>query len=98
MTAPRSTRRPSTTVPLNFRIRPGARALIDRAADLLGKTRTDFMIEAAERRAAEVLLDQNPIVVSPELFAAFVAKLDAPPEPSEALRRTMAARPPWEAR
>jgi len=87
-----------TTVPLNFRIRPAARALIDRAADLLGKTRTDFMIEAAERRAAEVLLDRNPIGVSPERFDDFVAKLDAAPEPNEKLRRTMSVQPPWETR
>lgn len=98
MAAPRLTRRASTTVPLNFRIRPAARALIDRAAELLGKTRTDFMIEAAERRAADVLLDRNPIGVPPERFEEFVAKLDAAPEPNEKLRRTMALPPPWETR
>ncbi len=37
---------------LNIRIKPQVRELIDRAASLAGKTRTDFVLDAA-RRAAE---------------------------------------------
>lgn len=32
------------SVPLNIRIKPATRNLIDRAAELLGKTRTDFHV------------------------------------------------------
>lgn len=39
------------SVPLNIRIKPATRNLIDRAAELLGKTRTDIMLEASGRRA-----------------------------------------------
>lgn len=62
------------SVPLNMRIKPATRNLIDRAAELLGKTRTDFMLEASERRAEEVLLDRTKFTVSPEIFAQCPAR------------------------
>ena len=37
---------------LNFRVKAEDRSLIDRAARLLGKSRTDFMLEAARRPGA----------------------------------------------
>lgn len=43
------------SVPLKLRITPATRNLIDRAAELLGKTRAEFMLEASERHAQEVL-------------------------------------------
>ncbi len=44
---------------LNLRIKPSARNLIDRAAELTGKTRTDFVLEASQRAAEEALLDRT---------------------------------------
>ncbi len=84
------------SVPLNFRIKRSRRNLIDRAAELIGKTRTDFMLEASERRAEEVLLDQTVFTVSPDAYATFLERLDSPAEPNERLRRTMMARAPWD--
>jgi uncharacterized protein (DUF1778 family) len=84
------------SVPLNFRIKPSVRNLIDRAAELLGKHRTDFVIEAAERRAEEILLDRTAFTVSPEMYAEFLARLDAPPQPNERLKRTMTTKAPWD--
>lgn len=80
---------------LNLRIRPEERGLIDRAAMLTGKTRTDFVLEAARRAAEEALLDRTVLTVSPEAYAAFLARLDEPPRPNERLRRTMQTTPPW---
>ena len=82
--------------PLNLRIKPEERGLIDRAAKLTGKTRTDFVLEAAHRAAEEALIDRTVFNVSPETYAAFVARLDEPPEPNDRLRRTMQSVPPWE--
>lgn len=84
------------SVPLNLRIKPTTRSLIDRAAELLGKTRTDFMLEASERRAEEVLLDRTVFTVSPETYAEFLSRLDEPPAPDERLKRTMATKAPWD--
>ena len=81
---------------LNLRIRPDDRGLIDRAAHLTGKTRTDFVLDAARRAAQEALLDRTVLTVSPGAYAAFLKRLDAPPQPNARLRRTMQTTPPWE--
>ena len=87
---------PDASVPLNMRIKPATRNLIDRAAELLGKTRTDFMLEASERRAEEVLLDRSVFTVSPEVYAEYLARLDAPAQTNERLKRTMSTKAPWD--
>lgn len=81
---------------LNLRIHPAERNLIDRAAEALGTTRTDFILRAARRAAEETLLDQTLFSVSPEAYAAFLARLDEPPQPNERLRKTMQAPLPWD--
>ena len=81
---------------LNVRIKPEDRNLIDRAARLLGKSRTDFLLESARRAAQDALLDQTLFKMSPTVYAEFVARLDLPPAPNERLRRTMTSPAPWE--
>ena len=81
---------------LNLRIKPEERGLIDRAAKTLGKNRTEFMLDAARRAAEETLLDRTIFTVSPKAYAEFLARLDAPPQPNERLRRTMRTSAPWE--
>ena len=81
---------------LNLRIKPEERGLIDRAAKMLGKNRTDFMLDAARRAAEDALLDRTIFTVSPKAYAEFLARLDAPPQPNERLRRTMRTSAPWE--
>jgi len=80
---------------LNLRIPAAERSLIDRAAEAAGKTRTDFILEAARRAAEETLLDRALMVVSPEAYGEFLTRLDQPAQPSESLRRTMQAKAPW---
>lgn len=80
---------------LNLRIQPAARSLIDRAAASAGKTRTDFILEAACRAAEDALLDRAVMTISPKAFAEFLARLDAPAQPNARLRKTMQTRPPW---
>jgi uncharacterized protein (DUF1778 family) len=45
-------------VSINLRALPEQRDLIDHAANLLGKNRSDFMLEAACERAQAIVLDQ----------------------------------------
>jgi uncharacterized protein (DUF1778 family) len=80
---------------LNLRIRPAERNLIDRAAESIGKTRTDFILEAARRAAEDALLDRTIFSVDAQAYAEFKRRLDAPALPNERLRRTMKVRPPW---
>ncbi|MES2194322.1 MAG: DUF1778 domain-containing protein [Pseudomonadota bacterium] len=81
---------------LNLRIKPELRGLIDRAAQLAGKNRTDFVLEAARRAAEDALLDRTMFSVSPKAYAEFLKRLDAPPQPNARLRRTMQAKAPWD--
>ena len=82
---------------LNIRIKPELKGLIDRAAEALGKTRTDFVLDASRKAAEDALLDRTTLPVSGKAYQEFLARLDAPPEPNERLRKTMATPPPWEA-
>lgn len=79
---------------VNLRVREDIRGLIDRAALAHGKTRSDFMIEAARRAAEEALLDQTLVRVDPATFARFLEVLDQPPA-GEGYRRLMEAPKPW---
>ncbi len=81
---------------LNLRIKPEERDLIDMAAKVQGKNRTDFILEAARNAAQEILLDRTILSVSPEAYAKFVALLDAPPQPNERLLKTMQTPAPWD--
>ena len=81
---------------LNIRIKPKVRGLIDRAAELVGKNRTDFVLDAARQAAEDALLDRTVFALSPKSYADFLARLDAPPKPNKRLRKTMRARPPSE--
>ena len=67
---------------LNLRIPPAERNPIDRAAESAGKTRTDFILEAARRAAEETLLDRVLMVVGPEAYGEFLRRLDSPAQPT----------------
>jgi uncharacterized protein (DUF1778 family) len=84
-------------VTISIRAKAGQRDLIDQAADRLGRSRSDFMLEAACRQAEDVLLDQTFFALDAKNFAAFQALLDEPPAPTDRLRRTLQARAPWDA-
>jgi len=96
MSPPSTTTRAPRRDSLNIRIKADERALIDRAAELTGKTRTDFVLDAAHRAAVEALTDRSLFVVDANTYAKFVAALDASPAVNEKLRRTMQTPAPWD--
>lgn len=82
---------------INLRALPEQRDLIDHAASVLGKNRSDFMLEAACERAQAVLLDQVFFGLDEEKFRQFNAMLDAAPISQNAgLERLMGVKAPWE--
>lgn len=80
---------------INLRAQPAQRDLIDHAASLLGKNRSEFMLEAACERAQAVLLDQVFFRLDADKFRQFTQMLDAPPGPNPGLDRLMALEPRW---
>lgn len=92
-------RREKATSPretINLRASAEQKALIDRAASRLGKTRTEFMLDSAREAAENTLLDQRLFLLDDSHYAEFVACLDAPVEPTEALKKVLSAPSPWE--
>lgn len=81
---------------INIRSSRQQRDLIDRAAEAAGKSRSEFMIEAACREATNVLLDQTYFALDEEAFAWFQAMLDSPPPPTDQLRKLLLTKAPWE--
>lgn len=80
---------------IHLRALPEQRDLIDQAARLLGKNRTDFVLEAACDKAQSVLLDQVFFSLDDAKFRAFTAMLDAPVQPNPGLERLLAVKAPW---
>jgi uncharacterized protein (DUF1778 family) len=82
---------------INLRARPVQRDLIDHAAQLLGKNRSDFMLEAACDKARNVLLDQVFFSLDDAKYQSFVQMLDAPVASNVGLERLMSVKPVWQA-
>ncbi|WP_408022662.1 type II toxin-antitoxin system TacA family antitoxin [Stappia albiluteola] len=81
---------------INLRIETSTRELIDNAAAVLGKTRTEFMIESARRQAIDVLLDQRLFMLDADRFNTFMNALDNPPAPGPKLRSLLRRAPAWQ--
>ena len=84
------------TVSINIRAKAKQRNLIDQAAERLGSSRSDFMLEASCRKAEDVLLDQAFFAVDAGTFAKFQAMLDRPLPPTDKLRRLLKTKAPWD--
>lgn len=83
-------------VTINLRAPAPLRDLIDRAAGILGKNRSEFMLDTARRRAEDVLVDQRLFMLDDERYAAFLDLVNQPPKPVAELRRLMATKAPWD--
>jgi uncharacterized protein (DUF1778 family) len=82
--------------PLSMRLPEADIAMIDRAAILRGRSRTDFVRDAAVRAAEDVLMESAPIRMSPAGFKAFVAALSAPAAPVPEMVELFRRKAPWE--
>jgi uncharacterized protein (DUF1778 family) len=91
-----TTERAGQSVTINLRADQAKRALIDRAAERLGKNRSEFMLEAACRAATAVLLDQRLFLLDDKAYKRFTTALDKPPAENSRLRRLLRAKAAWE--
>lgn len=91
-----TTERRSRDVIINLRASSRQRALIDRAAEAAGTTRSDFMLDAACRAAESALLDRRVFLLDEKASRQFAAALEKPPAENARLRRLLATRAPWE--
>jgi uncharacterized protein (DUF1778 family) len=81
---------------INFRAPAAKQALIDRAVELSGMNRTEFILDAVCEKAREVLADQTWFALSRRDLRRFNDLLDAPLEDNAAIRRLLNTPAPWE--
>ena len=90
---------PSTTAEINIHLRARTqdRQLIDRAAEVTGTNRSQFMLASAIKEARNVLLDQSTLYADVETFRKVMDWMDAAATPSEmaGMKRLLHAKPPW---
>lgn len=77
---------------INLRTSPEAKALIERAAAIMGATVSSFMLQNAYEAARRIVADKDTLMLSQEAFDAFVATCEHPAEPSQALVDLMSLR------
>lgn len=81
---------------INLRASQKQKWLIDRAAQALGRSRSDFMLDTACREAESILLDRRYFFLPEDDFRKFVAMLDSPPKDNPKLRRLLQSKAPWD--
>lgn len=86
----------SGSVSINIRAKVIQRDLIDQASRRLGRSRSDFMLEAACHKAEDVLLDQAFFAVDVGTFKKFQSLLDSPLPATDKLRRLLKTKAPWD--
>lgn len=82
--------------PLSMRLSEADIAIIDRAANLRGRSRTDFVREAAVRAAEDVVMETASIGMSPAGFKAFMEALSKPARPIPEMFESFRREAPWE--
>jgi len=85
----------SKTASIILRARALQWKLIDAAAQVPGKNRSDFILKVACREAERVLLDQRLFNLDAEAFNMFRHPLEAPAEDNDALRALLTKKAPW---
>jgi uncharacterized protein (DUF1778 family) len=81
---------------LSMRLSQADIAIIDRAAFLRGRFRTDFVRDAPVRAAEDVLMETAPLRMSAVGFKAFIATLSGPATPVSEMVDLIRRAAPWE--
>ncbi len=81
---------------VNLRTSSDLLAVIDRAAEIRGVSRTEFVLRSSEVAAIKVLNERPVIALDDEAWDDFVAELEAPAEIDPAVKARFARRPQWD--
>lgn len=93
--SPSRCRMPAVYKLIKFRASDASVALIDHAARVAGKSRAEFILDAASEEARKVLADQVHFKLTPEQIKRFNEVLEAPLRDPDALRRLLDAPSSW---
>ncbi|RWM10791.1 DUF1778 domain-containing protein [Mesorhizobium sp.] len=78
---------PSRSARLEARISPDALSMVKRAAEIQGRSVSDFVVTAAQEAAQRTIEETAIIRLSMEDQRALMEAILNPPEPNEALRK-----------
>jgi uncharacterized protein (DUF1778 family) len=78
---------PARTAPIEARIAPESLAIVKRAAELQGRSVSDFVVAAAAEAARRVIDDTHVIRLSADDQVRFVELLLNPPPATAAMQR-----------
>lgn len=73
------------TCRINLRATPVTKHLIEQAAETMGTTLSAFVLQSAYEAAAKLLHEHQLLILSTQDRDAFLAALEHPPAPTEAL-------------
>lgn len=74
---------------IDIRTTPSVKRALQDAATTLSKTVSEFLLDSALSKAAEVMADRRLFLLNDAQWAAFMAALDAPPQPMPRLERLL---------
>jgi len=94
--APAKERAVARDANINIRALQRQKELIDEAAEIVGKSRTDFILDAACQKAEDILLDKRVFDLSDEQWDKFLEVLDSPPRNSKKLKKLLNTPAPWD--
>lgn len=70
--------------------------LLIAAAEILHKSRTDFILETACQAAENVILERRAFNFDDEQYAEFIDMLDAPVSDDPVIEKLLARKPQWD--
>lgn len=82
---------PTRTARVEARLSPEALAIVKRAAEIQGRSLSDFVVSAAQEAAQRTIEEAQILRLSVEDQQTLAAAILNPPEPNDALRRAAAA-------
>lgn len=84
------------TAPINMRVEPSVRDIIDAAANLMKLDRTVFIQKAALAEAHEVISNQRDFILAEKAYDAFEQALNAVPRKDKGMNDLLNRKSPWE--
>lgn len=83
---------PVSTARLEARISPGLRSLLKRAAEIQGRTMTEFVVLAVQEAALQAIEKSEIVKLTMADQERFANALLSPPKPAKAMQRAFARR------
>ena len=74
---------------IDIRTTPSVKRALQDAAIVSSKTVSEFLLDSALTKAAEVLADRRLFLLDDEQWESFMAALDAPPQPMPRLEKLL---------